>query len=117
MYLDKTTFRKKTHKDTSGKPKVTPFLLWAKSVRSNLEVENIGKDFVTLKTRLGEMWMDLTDAEKYSWKRRAQRLSLKSSEAVDRPLGLSQVKGKASLKEFATFNTNIFTGHFTHWMY
>jgi len=37
--------------------------------------------------------MGLTDAEKYNWKRRAQRLSLKSPEAGHRPQGLSQFKG------------------------
>ena len=84
---------KKAHKDISGNPKLTPFLLWAKSIRPQLEDENTGKNFVTLKTRLGAMWMGLTDAEKYNWKRRAQRLSLKSPEAGHRPQGLSQFKG------------------------
>lgn len=93
---EKTTFCKKAHKEISGNPKLTPFLLWAKSVRPQLEDENTGKDFVTLKTRLGEMWMDLTDAEKYNWKRRAQRLSLKSSEAGHHPQGLSQFKASGS---------------------
>lgn len=93
---EKSTLSKKSRKETSGKLKVTPFLLWAKTARPKLEEESSGKDFGSLKTRLGEMWMNLPDTEKYNWKRRAQRFSFRSSETEIQQQGLSQYKASGS---------------------
>ena len=64
-------------------------MLWAKTVRPRLEKQNNGLDFKKVKVRLAEMWRDLSDSEKYRWKRRAQTLTLKTSEVKQ----ASQSKG------------------------
>ena len=75
-----------------GKSRLTPFMLWAKTVRPQMEEQNGGIDFNEVKTRLGEMWGNLSDSEKYSWKRRAQQLSSKPSNTGLLPVA-SQSKG------------------------
>ena len=66
---------KKFSREEVGK---TAFMLWAKSVRSQLAKQNPGMDFVAIRKHLGEMWGKLTNSEKNEWKRRATGLTTKT---------------------------------------
>lgn len=93
---ERAVFSKKARREHSGKAKFTAFMLWAKTVRNQVEELNPGIDFAATRTRLGEMWEILPDSDKYNWKRRANTLSLKTA-AVEQQHVSAQIKAKPPL--------------------
>lgn len=85
---------KKTRKD-KGKTRITAYMLWAKSVRGDISATNPGMDFTAISKKLGEVWATVSTSDKYNWKRRAKRWSVKLRM---KQAALAQAK-KAELKK------------------
>jgi len=67
--IEKTKFTKRNRRELMTKSNFAPFILWAKTVRPRLEKQNNGIDFKEVKTRLAEMWRNLSDSERYGEKK------------------------------------------------
>ncbi|XP_034230401.1 HMG box-containing protein 4 [Thrips palmi] len=71
--------RMKAQRKDKGKTRFTAYMLWAKEVRQDLTRKHPEMDFAQMSKRLGELWATVPYSEKYSWKRRADRLANKGS--------------------------------------
>ncbi|KAF4521424.1 hypothetical protein B566_EDAN010581, partial [Ephemera danica] len=69
--------RKKAQRKDKGKSRFTAYMLWAKEARKEIVRSNPDMDFSTTSKRLGELWSIVPNSEKYSWRRRAKRMSVK----------------------------------------
>jgi len=58
-------------KGTNGKGRISGYLLFSNENRDRLRKENPELSFTTVGKRLGELWKDLSDAERQDWKNRA----------------------------------------------
>ncbi|KAL7307086.1 hypothetical protein TKK_0000823 [Trichogramma kaykai] len=71
--INKTT---KTQRKDKGKSRFTAYMLWAKETRQQLLEQNPNLDFSTLSKKLGELWSQVPQLEKYNWDKRAKRMAL-----------------------------------------
>jgi high mobility group protein 2-like 1 len=69
-------FGKAQRKD-KGKTRFTAYMLWAKDTRKHITIQNPDHDFASMSKRLGEMWANVPETQKYNWRRRAKRLATK----------------------------------------
>lgn len=68
---------KKTQRKDKGKSRFTAYMLWAKQARQDMLYSNPDIDFATISRRLSEMWANVPNSEKYTYKRKAKRLASK----------------------------------------
>lgn len=62
---------------------MTAYMLWCREHRQRIVAENRDMDFATISRRLGEAWQSLSDKEKLNWRRKAKRLSAKTSNLIN----------------------------------
>jgi len=75
--FDKPT--KKAARKDKGKPRFTAYMLWAKANRDRVMQERpeLAGNFSAISKQLGVVWSSVPMSEKYQWKRKANKLSLK----------------------------------------
>merc|ERR1712142_160231 len=86
--------KKATRKD-EGKPRFTAYMLWAKANRDRVlqEAPNLKSgDFSTISKHLGQVWSSVPMSEKYQWKRKANKLSMKMLMAARREAAMNAKK-------------------------
>merc|ERR1712071_406000 len=86
--------RKKTQRKDKGKTRLTAYMVWAKEKRPMIAQKNPQLDFSAVTKRLGEMWADVSQAERLVWKRRAMRLARKAPGGMI-TTGVKAIKVKA----------------------
>jgi len=89
--------------DSDQITRVTGFMLWSKQTRVNMVTNNPSLDQNQVSNKLAELWKNVSTAEKYNWKRKAQRLSARSSvQIVTRPLQVAQRAGPVDVAAHLT---------------
>lgn len=79
-------------------------MLWAKDIRQQMLSISPDLDFAAISRKLGEMWANVSNAEKYNLRRRAKRLSSKGKQKVDKAKAKSQAPVPSS--KFINRNSN-----------
>uniref|UniRef100_A0A6M2DY44 Putative hmg box-containing protein n=1 Tax=Xenopsylla cheopis TaxID=163159 RepID=A0A6M2DY44_XENCH len=79
----KTPVKSKVQRKDKGKSRFTAYMLWAKGIRNKIVKENPSIDFSSISKKLGELWANVPNGEKYNWRRRAKRMALKVARDED----------------------------------
>lgn len=88
---------KKSKSKAKGRPRFTAYMLWAKANRHQVLQEAPNMDFAAISKRLGDIWSNSVPmSEKWTWKRKANQLSLKTARQQQR---LAQMEAAASAKK------------------
>lgn len=92
-YMSEKSSKKKIYKDgeiilsrqqrkDKGKARFTAYMLWSKEARDEMLKSNPDLDFATTSRRLSQMWANVSTNDKYIWRRRAKRVTLKNKRAL-----------------------------------
>lgn len=102
---DGSTMLKRQPRKDKGRTRMTAYMLWARSVRSQMD-DNL--DFAAKSQRLGELWANVPMSERHLWKRRVTTYNKNMAKQAAKDAAAAAIAATAADKSQPTGNNSKF---------